>query len=186
MTSQTTHSDGEKFRELILYLSLLSERDPAFGATKLNKLLFFSDFLAYLLLGEPISGEEYQCLEYGPAPRRLLPVTREMKAQGWIAQRKRAFYGLEQQRTLTLREPNLDAFTPQEIDLINQVVDALSDKNATQVSELSHMFVPAYECAEYGETIPYEVALVGRRRPNQEEIAYGLELEEMARQCLES
>lgn len=185
MSSQTTHSDGDRFRELILYLSLLSEGDPAFGATKLNKLLFFSDFIAYLVLGKSISGEEYQCLEYGPAPRRLLPVTREMEEQGWIAQREQFFYGRKLRRTFALREPNLDIFTPREIDLVNKVIDSLSEKNASQVSELSHLFV-GWKCAEYGEAIPYEAALVGTRRPNQEEITYGLELEGMAQDCLQA
>jgi hypothetical protein len=30
---------------------------------KLNKLLFFSDFTAYLLFGESITGQEYQKLD---------------------------------------------------------------------------------------------------------------------------
>jgi hypothetical protein len=36
--------DDEKLRELILYVSTLSENDPNFGAAKLNKLLFYTDF----------------------------------------------------------------------------------------------------------------------------------------------
>ena len=35
----------DKFRELILYIAQESEGDPNFGATKLNKILFFCDFL---------------------------------------------------------------------------------------------------------------------------------------------
>jgi hypothetical protein len=44
---QNQHPDDEKLRELILYVSTLSKDDDNFGATKLNKLLFYADFLAY-------------------------------------------------------------------------------------------------------------------------------------------
>src|SRR6266487_3415423 len=52
----TTRAD-EKLRELILHICIRSEDDEAFGAVKLNKLLFFSDFHAFLRLGKPITGQ---------------------------------------------------------------------------------------------------------------------------------
>ncbi len=41
----------KKFAELILYVSQKSTFDSTFGSTKLNKILYFSDFLAYGKLG---------------------------------------------------------------------------------------------------------------------------------------
>lgn len=66
--------DDKKLAEAILYISKKSEGDESFGATKLNKLLFYSDFMAFGKLGEPITGQDYQKLEHGPAPRHLLPI----------------------------------------------------------------------------------------------------------------
>src|SRR5438445_9957452 len=71
--------DDEKLRELILLISEWSQRDPKFGAIKLNKLLFYCDFSAYLTYGTPITRQEYFALEKGPAPRRLKPITEKMK-----------------------------------------------------------------------------------------------------------
>jgi len=45
----------EKFRELILYIARKSEDDPKFGAVKLNKILFFSDFAAFRAFGKIVS-----------------------------------------------------------------------------------------------------------------------------------
>ena len=73
--------DDEKFKELVLYIARKSECDPRFGATKLNKLLFFSDFLAFKRLGSPITGQTYFKLDHGPAPRRMLPLKERMQAQ---------------------------------------------------------------------------------------------------------
>jgi hypothetical protein len=45
--------DKEKFKELVLYLAEKCETDPSFGVTKLNKLLYYCDFVAYSELGKP-------------------------------------------------------------------------------------------------------------------------------------
>ena len=56
-------------RELILYVLQRSTQGPNMGGTKLNKVLFRSDFGAFLNLGEPITGHPYFKLKNGPAPR---------------------------------------------------------------------------------------------------------------------
>ncbi len=175
--------NDKKLKELILYLSLLSESDEYFGATKLNKLLFFSDFLAYLNFGEAITGQEYQKLPQGPAPRRLLPIREEMLRDNDIKFASRDFYGYEQQRIIPIREPDLSIFTPQEIDLVNRVVDEFKETNGTQISEKSHLFA-GWKYAEFNEKIPYEVALVGHRDLTPEEIEYGIQLEEKAKELV--
>ena len=50
-----------RFRELILYCALKSETHRFFGATKLNKCLFYADFLAYRALGSSITGGRIPC-----------------------------------------------------------------------------------------------------------------------------
>ena len=64
--------DGSKFRELVLYIAEQSEGDPRFGAVKLNKILYYSDFEAFRVLGESITGATYRKLSEGPAPLQML------------------------------------------------------------------------------------------------------------------
>ena len=48
--------DGEvRLLELILYVAEKCQDDPKFGATKLNKILWWADFLAYAQHGTPIT-----------------------------------------------------------------------------------------------------------------------------------
>ena len=68
--------DDDRFKELVLYVCEKCVADPRFGATKLNKILYFADFLAYAESGEPITGMEYRENLNGPARRRLLPSAR--------------------------------------------------------------------------------------------------------------
>src|SRR6266849_3234100 len=74
--------DEEKLAELILYISQKCATDPKFGAIKLNKILYLSDFLSFGNWGEPITGVEYQHLRKGPAPRRLIPVREALQKDG--------------------------------------------------------------------------------------------------------
>jgi hypothetical protein len=115
--SNIVQSD-EKLGELILYVSKKSAFDLYFGATKLNKILYFSDFFAYGNWGQSITGAEYQHLKLGPAPRRLQPVRQQLVLDGFLAIQYVQFSsGKKQTRTVNLREPNLSLFTARDIAL---------------------------------------------------------------------
>src|SRR5260370_37976891 len=70
-----------RFKELILYISQKCAADEKFTVLKLNKLMFFADFLAFGIYGDPITGFEYVKLEKGPAPRRMPEIRDEMIAK---------------------------------------------------------------------------------------------------------
>ncbi|MEA2715744.1 MAG: hypothetical protein QOI99_61, partial [Actinomycetota bacterium] len=50
--------DERKFAELVLYAASRLADDPAGGAVKLNKVLFFSEFAHMRRHGQPITGVE--------------------------------------------------------------------------------------------------------------------------------
>ena len=81
----------DKFRGLILYAAHRARQyeDPFFGAVKLNKTLFFSDFFGFRQLGRSITGATYQKLSEGPAPRQLVDERQKppMPGQGRWEQR---------------------------------------------------------------------------------------------------
>ena len=164
-----------KLAELILYVSERSEGDPYFGATKLNKILFFSDFLFFQKSGRSITNQEYQHLPNGPAPRRLVQVRSEMKKVGDLATKERYVNGLRQVRTLAIREPDLSGFDGSEIAMVDFVIRKLWKETATGVSDLSHALL-GWRLAEEGETIPYETVFLSEREITQEEADYALEL----------
>lgn len=146
--------NSDKFGELVLFIADSSVDDPNFGATKLNKILFFSDFLAYEQLGAPITGATYQRLEHGPAPRALLPIQAQLIANGDAVITPVARYNFTQKRLTALREPNIAIFSNEEIALVAHVIEILQDRNAVECSEMSHRFA-GWQLAEDGEDIPY-------------------------------
>ncbi len=170
-----TQGDEDKLKELILYIAQKCSADPDFGAVVLNKVLFFSDFLTYAGTGRPITGVEYQKLPHGPAPRRLLPLQRELTERGEAVLAPADRMGFRQKRLVALRQPDLSAFTGTEIAVVDGVIDQLRGSSATRVSQLSHAWSKAWEVAEVGETIPYETVFVAPS--NQQVITPEIELE---------
>ncbi len=165
----------ERFQELVLYIAARSESDPAFGATKLNKLLYYSDFLAYAILGEPITGAVYRALKRGPAPRSLLPVQEELVRSGQAALKQSVRFGFPQHRLISLRPPRVGLFTAEQIALVDDLVQTLWGHNASDVSMLSHMEA-GWRVAEEGGDIPYESVFLSSERPTPGDMRLGQRL----------
>src|SRR5260370_33660726 len=145
-------SDERKLAELILYISQKCANDPTFGATKLNKILCYSDFVFYAYNDRGITNVEYQKLPNGPAPRRLIPVRNEMIENGDLAiQEVILKSGETQKRTVNRRRPNLDIFTGAEIAMVDQMIESMQGVTAEDVSEMSHTLV-GWLVADEGET----------------------------------
>ncbi len=170
----TTERD-KKLGELILYVSERCEADRHFGATKLNKILFFADFLFYQKSGRSITGQAYQRLPNGPAPRRLIPVRQALVEAGDLAMRERLTHGHTQLRTVAAREADLSGFGADEIAVVDHVIRVLRNHSATDASELSHTLT-GWKLARDGDTIPYETVFLSERRLTREEADYALEL----------
>jgi len=151
------HYDEAKFAELVLYVARRLESDPAGGAVKLNKVIFFAEFAHVRAEGRPITGVEFQKLENGPAPRRLLPVRRQLIERGDAELRTETYLGRSQQRLVAKREPDLTRFTPEELKSVDEALSELHGRSATDVSHLPHEEV-GYRMVDEGETIPYEAA----------------------------
>lgn len=174
--ASTKIGDEEKLGELILYISQKSAIDPKFGATKLNKLLYLSDFLAFGMWGEPITGVEYQHLQKGPAPKRLLPIRDDMKSRGDLqVQEVPLRNGNVQHRTVNLRQPKLELFTGREVALIDSVIEALWGLDADAASEFSHRFV-GWKMTKLNATIPYGSIFISDEPLSDAEILRGQEI----------
>lgn len=152
--------DEAKFTELLLYVAERLRGDRAGGATKLNKALFFVEFTHLRRHGCAISGCEFQKLTHGPAPRRLLPVRKQLVDEGAAELVSEDFLGRPQHRLVPTRSANVSVFSAEELATIDDVLTDLVDLTGTQVSELSHD-EPGWNLTELGDTIPHAAASLG-------------------------
>lgn len=151
-------SDG-KFRELVVFLCNRSEEDRPFEPAKLNKLLFYSDFLAYMRLGCAITWQPYRKLAPGPCARRMQQVLRELEQSNSVAPTTGDYFGRAQDRTVALRPADLSEFTADEIALVEGIVQDCWGKSSEEMGFMSRGFL-GWELAAEDEDIPYETALV--------------------------
>lgn len=147
----------EKIKELVIYICKKSESDTKFGKVKLNKELFYIDFLSYLEQGVSVTGSTYKKLPKGPVPDCLISITKELENEKSLAEKRYKDHGYTRHQFIALREPNLDLFTSIEMELINRVILSLEPYNARTVSDMSHKFI-GWEYTELNETIPYQTA----------------------------
>lgn len=159
--------NDKKLGELMLYIAEFCETDPTFGSVKLNKLLFYSDFLAFRRLGRSITGHTYQKLEHGPAPRAMLPVRRSLG--GDLVFREESRYGRAQKKPIATRSADLSEFSAEEISLVDSVVEEWIGVSAAKISKKSHDDLCCWDMAELGEAIPYSVSLIGSQTPPTDE-----------------
>lgn len=159
----------DKLKELIVYFSMRSLDDPHFGKTKLNKMLFFSDFDAFRSLGTPITGAVYQHLPQGPCPLRLLPVLEQLK--GDVIEVPEQVFGYTQHRLVATRSPDLEMFSKDEIVVMEGVLARLRPLTNKQASDLSHETM-AWRLTDDKQEIPYGTALLSSDEPSEDDLAW--------------
>ena len=171
--------DSEKFRELIVYVAAQSANDPTFGAIKLNKVLYYSDFAAYRQLGQPITGATYGKFFEGPAPLELPDVRRELIDSGDATSEERPYFAGSVVRLVirTGREPNRELFRPGELEIVDQVVDFFEGKTEREVADFSHK-EPGWAVARDREDIPYETAWMSSGPISREAEEWGIRFAE--------
>lgn len=149
----------DKLSEMILYIADKSADDPAFGATKLNKLLFTIDFYAYGIFGESISGERYVHRQFGPVPARLPQARADLIANGRAIQRTRTYFGRPMKRLIPKEEPDESAFAQWQKTFMDDVIKSLRPWNGSDLSEWTHRLRPWLDTVE-GEEIPFDTVFV--------------------------
>lgn len=163
--------DPYKLRQLVLYIADRSIDDSRFGKTKLNKILFFADFTAFQLLGHSVTGAQYQHLPNGPGPHQMLPILNGLQSDGAILIRgEETFVGI-QQRVVPVWDPDPTAFLPEEVAIIDRVVDVLRPLTNFEVSELSHQTVAWRLTTNYQE-IPYGAAVFSTSEPSEDDLLW--------------
>jgi uncharacterized phage-associated protein len=130
---------------------------PNVGETVLYKLLYFSEFNYYEVYEEHMIGATFKKLPYGPVPQRLDSVLNKMEENGELKMIKTQYFDLRQKRYIPLVKPDLTLLKASEKDIIDQVINQLSDFSAKAISDYSHMDMP-WKATKQGEIIDYELA----------------------------
>jgi Protein of unknown function (DUF4065) len=158
--------DRAKFKALVHYVIWKAGAKPGFGATKLNKVLWFADAKSFVLTGKPITGAKYIRERWGPVPHQIVPVRIELESEGVIRVWTERYHDRSTTKFKALVPPSPGVFTSGELQTINYWISYVADEHtAASISEESHDY--AWEIAKEGEEIPYYAFLVNRLRPSK-------------------
>jgi len=145
----------DKFREILLYILNKVGSKPNIGETVIYKLLYFIDFDFYEKYEEQLIGATYVKNHYGPTPIEFKKIVRKMIDDQEIITVKDSYFSYPQTKYLPKRKADLSGLRANESELIDSVLNKLSDMNATQISDYSHNDVP-WLTTEDGKIIEYE------------------------------
>lgn len=145
-----------KFKNVLLYILERCAGKPNVGETVLYKLLYFSDFNYYELYEEHLTGAKYRKLPFGPVPQKLDTIIDQMIKKGQLQRVKTVFHGYPQTRYLPLEKADLTELRASEKEIIDRVIEQMSDWSAAAISNYSHKDMP-WLASKEGEEINYEL-----------------------------
>lgn len=147
----------EKFKQVLLYVLERCAGKPNVGETVLNKLLYFIEFNFYERYEEHMIGATFKKLQFGPVPQDMDLVLSKMETEGMVKMFKADYHGFLQKRYMPLAKPDLQELRASEIEIIDQVINQLSDFSARSISDYSHKDLP-WKATQDGDVIDYELA----------------------------
>jgi Protein of unknown function (DUF4065) len=158
--------DRDKFRRLVHYIAWKAGSRDWFGATKLNKVLWFADARMFVLRGTPITGATYIREKFGPVPRQIMPIRAELEHEGVI----KVVKDDSLVRIVAEEKPDLSPFSKDEIQAVDYWIEHIDkDHTAESISDESHDY--AWDIAKMGEEIPLHAVLANRiRDPDDREL----------------
>jgi len=147
----------EKFTEMVVYFS---EQMQPFK-TKMNKLLFYADFLMFKQSCFSISGVRYNAIDMGPVPNNFQSIFEYMANNDEID----VFYtqfdqGYTGERFVPRKDRPFNSgwFSESELQVLSKVTAAFKSTSTTEMIELSHLEEAWKKNEKNKQTISYEYA----------------------------
>lgn len=127
----------EKFTEMVVYFA---EKIQPFK-TKMNKLLFYADFLMFKQSCFSISGVRYNAIDKGPVPNNFQSIFEYLanKKEVDIYTTEFPEYTGEQFKVSKDRTFNKSIFSAAELEVLKKVSSVFKSTSTTDIIELSHL-----------------------------------------------
>lgn len=123
----------KKLKNILLYF--IERCDGVFN-TKMNKLLFYTDFLCYKKYGRAVSGLAYKAIQYGPVPVRWDRVYSLVDGVDQdIVEFESGYSGVKLDSLLM---PDMNVFSTEELSVLESVYENFKNSTAADISAISH------------------------------------------------
>lgn len=130
---------------------------PSFK-TKMNKLLFYADFLAFREFGHSISGATYKAIPYGPVPEKYESIFENLSTTDVIDihyEPKPDGSKIEKLVGREDRPVNSAKFSEKELEILQKVAEKFRGVNSSGIVDISHQETAWTENIEGKRLISY-------------------------------
>lgn len=121
-----------RLKNIMLYIL---ERCGEVWYTKMNKLLFYIDFVSYREQGTAMTGLAYKAISYGPVPDRWDRIYSEFSE---ITQELRPAGEYSGSVLIATDKADISLFTTIELDIMDRICSSMGTYSARKLTELSH------------------------------------------------
>ena len=156
-TNQRITFNRGKFKALVHYICWRCEDPKTLGPVRLNKVLWHAERIHYRRTGQPVTGATYVRHQAGPAARPLPPGVAELEKEGAVATRERS-YGGNSMQYFARHEPDLAAFTPDEVSIADSAIEGICFRGAPSAAN-AVADARVWKLARIGEVLPYYTAV---------------------------
>jgi hypothetical protein len=147
------HLNWEKFKAAVQYICEKATDPSVLGSIKLNKVLWYSDSIRYMVSGESITGETYVKRQHGPVPRHIVAAINQLVSEGKVMRGRVDHFGFTKSEFIAIEDADLTLFTAEEISLIDSAFEHVClNHTARSISEETHGTI--WQIAEMGEELP--------------------------------
>lgn len=143
----------DKLKNILLFF--IEKGDGVFF-TKMNKLLFYTDFLAYRMMGKGMTGLLYKAITHGPVPLRW---DRIYSFYDEINQEIVQFPdGRAGTKLVSNLSPDKGVFSDEELNILEYVYERFKKETPKQISKTSHHEEAWLKYLNSDKLINYEMA----------------------------
>jgi len=169
-TMDTMGGGSERLPALVHHIVTLCEPEEL-GKTKLAKILWFADVAHYRRTGRTLTGATaYRRKPRGPLHADFYPALAELERTGRIVQRHNPTPAGARHEFFSLTDPDLSAFSAEEIALVDRIVARVKRMSAAGVSDRSHDVL--WEETPDGSWMSVGAAAVVEGEPDDDAIAW--------------
>jgi putative zinc finger/helix-turn-helix YgiT family protein len=146
--------DTERFKAMVLHFC----KAPGVPRTKLNKLMWYADFLGFRENTTSISGVRYAHLPHGPAPDNYDTLLAWLTGAEGVLRTEEISLGQHDWEVLvSSAAPDYSVFSNRELNILTRVAERFGEDTARSISEMSHR-EDGYLETRNGEFISYAFA----------------------------
>lgn len=148
--------EQEKTKQLILFYAEL--QNPY--KTKMNKLLFYSDFVHFRNTAQSITGLKYVAIPHGPVPNHFEYLFEALVEEGIILRNYTMTNWGEVEQILSTGKVQFDPayFSPMELESMEYIAKFFKDTSAREIADISHKELAWKDNIEGKRIIPFYYA----------------------------